>query len=428
MISGLASALLSIAVLGAPSGMVRVGPGEAKPLYVGRNEAPRTVHAFLLDCHAVTNAELLAFVKRNPSWRRDRVSPLFADASYLASWRSPEALGAGAPADAPAVHVSWFLARAYCDARGARLPTEDEWELAAAADETRFDARDDLKFTERILSWYGQPTPDVLPAVARSKPNRWGVFDLHGLILGVGGRLRQHAGGGHGGGVRRRRGDHRRQARLRGVHALRVSQLPRGPLHHREPGLPLRQESGDAMKHLALIAALFTAGVAHASPPADSIYTLKMSLVDQDGRPATLDQFRGHPVLVTMFYGSCPQACPLLITKMKLFEQSLSPEARADLRVMLVSIDPQRDTPEALKQLARAHHVDETRWRFLRTSDDSVRELAAVLGIKYHRLNDGAFWHSSVIVVLDREGRIAGKTEGLALELAPVKASLDAVR
>jgi len=182
VISGIATALFAIATLGAPSGMVRVGPGVAKPLYQARNEAPRSVAAFGLDRHAVTNGEFLSFVKRNPSWRRDRISPLFGDTGYLASWRSADALGNRAKPDAPVVHVSWFAARAYCESRGARLPTEDEWELAAAADETRFDARDDLAFTERILAWYGEPTPEVLPAVAQNKPNRWGAYDLHGLI------------------------------------------------------------------------------------------------------------------------------------------------------------------------------------------------------------------------------------------------------
>ena len=180
------------------------------------------------------------------------------------------------------------------------------------------------------------------------------------------------------------------------------------------------------MKLLAIIAALFVSSLAHASTPADSLYVMKMPLVDQDNHAATLDQFRGHPVLVTMFYGSCPQACPLLITKMKLFEQSLPPEQRADLRVILVSLDPKRDTPAVLSQLAKAHHVDETRWRFLRTNDDAVRELAATLDIKYHRLNNGELWHSSVIVALDREGRLVGRTEGLDLDLTPMHATFAA--
>ena len=175
------------------------------------------------------------------------------------------------------------------------------------------------------------------------------------------------------------------------------------------------------MTALILLAALA------AQPAPNSIYRLHIPLIDQDGHAVALDQFRGHPVLVTMFYGSCPQACPLLVSKMKLLEQRLTPAARADLRVLLVSLDPERDTPAQLKALANAHGVDEARWRFTRTDDAHVRTLAAVLGVKYHRLNNGELWHSSVIVVLDREGQIAGRAEGLELDVPQLEGAVSRV-
>ena len=66
--------------------------------------------------------------------------------------------------------------------QGARLPTWSEWEYAAAADETRKDARADRAWRERILSWYSQPTPKVLPRAGLQTPNVYGVQDLHGLV------------------------------------------------------------------------------------------------------------------------------------------------------------------------------------------------------------------------------------------------------
>ena len=47
-----------------------------------------------------------------------------------------------------------------------------------------------------------------------------------------------------------------------------------------------------------------------APPRSDSIYALSASLVDQRGRQVGLDLFRGHPVLISMFYATCPDACP----------------------------------------------------------------------------------------------------------------------
>ena len=77
--------------------------------------------------------------------------------------------------------MSWFAAKAYCDSEGARLPTWLEWEYAAAADESRRDARADPAWRRRILSWYERPTSAVLPSVGGT-PNAYGASDLHGLV------------------------------------------------------------------------------------------------------------------------------------------------------------------------------------------------------------------------------------------------------
>src|SRR6218665_2014995 len=90
------------------------------------------VAAFSLDVLPVTNAGFLAFVRAHPQWRRSRVRPLFADATYLRHWAGGVEPGPSAPADAPVVNVSWFAARAFARARGRRLPTVAEWELAAS--------------------------------------------------------------------------------------------------------------------------------------------------------------------------------------------------------------------------------------------------------------------------------------------------------
>ena len=177
----LATALLATLLTSAPAGMVRVGPGAVRPLYAAAG-ASRQVAPFWLDREPVTNARYLAFVKRSPAWRRGQVPALFADAKYLARWATPQSLGEGAPGDAPVVQVSWFAARAYCQARGARLPTESEWELAAAADASRADAEGDPAFVEKVLGWYARPTPQVLPAVGHGEANFWGARDLHELV------------------------------------------------------------------------------------------------------------------------------------------------------------------------------------------------------------------------------------------------------
>lgn len=143
-----------------------------------------------------------------------------------------------------------------------------------------------------------------------------------------------------------------------------------------------------------------------------SIYELPASFVDQDGTPAKLDVYRGHPTLVAMFYASCPLACPRLIANVKNLEASLSPADRANLRVVLVTIDPENDTPEALRGVVKRHQLDTARWKLFTGKEDDVRDCAAVLGIKY-RESDGTINHSSVITLVDDAGRIEGRYDGL---------------
>jgi formylglycine-generating enzyme required for sulfatase activity len=154
-----------------------------RSLFAPEREGAQDVAAFELDVEPVRNAEFLAFLVREPRWRRSRASPPWADDRYLAHWSGDLALGPGAPADAPVVFVSWFAAEAYCRAAGKRLPSEAEWEVAARADETRADASRDPIFRRRILDWYSRPEPGAPLRRAGGGPaNVFGVRDLHGLI------------------------------------------------------------------------------------------------------------------------------------------------------------------------------------------------------------------------------------------------------
>jgi len=165
-----------------------------------------------------------------------------------------------------------------------------------------------------------------------------------------------------------------------------------------------------------------------APPRSHSIYEVSAALVDQKGQPVNLDLFRGHPVIISMLYASCREACPLLLADIKRIEMELPQQVRPNLRVVLVSLDPERDTPEILQALARAHRVDESRWRLVSGSDETVREIAAVLGIKYRRLPDGSFNHSSVITLLDRSGVIQSRVEGIGQPHADLLRRLRASR
>jgi formylglycine-generating enzyme len=136
---------------------------------------------FRIDRTPVTNAQFARFVQQHPEWRRDRVAALFADDRYLAQWASPSDPGS-AIHNQPVVRVSWFAASAYCEARGARLPTWYEWEYVAAASATVPDARRDPVWQQTVLSWYSRSASGPLADVGLTPANYYGVQDLHGVI------------------------------------------------------------------------------------------------------------------------------------------------------------------------------------------------------------------------------------------------------
>lgn len=159
---------------------------------------------------------------------------------------------------------------------------------------------------------------------------------------------------------------------------------------------------------LLTVLLLSTAGASEL--PSDSVYQLQTPLESQAAARQQLDLYRGQPALISMFYGSCPHVCPMLIAGIQRMERGLTPEQRKRLRVLMVSLDPQRDSPQHLTEIARRYGADLARWTFARTGKGEVRKLAALLGIQYRQLPDGEFNHSTVVTLLDAEGRILAKT------------------
>ena len=99
-------------------------------------------------------------------------------------------------------------------------------------------------------------------------------------------------------------------------------------------------------------------------------------------------------------------------------------EDRDRVRFLLVSFDSERDTPAVLREFAQKNELDLSRWTLLTGSEPDVRELAAVLGVKYKRSQQIGFSHSNLITVLDTEGRVIHRQSGLGLSPS---ATLDVV-
>jgi protein SCO1 len=146
--------------------------------------------------------------------------------------------------------------------------------------------------------------------------------------------------------------------------------------------------------------------------PAASLYQLEVGFTDDTNRPVKLVELRGRPVAITMFFSSCTYACPLIIQDLTRLREKLPADIRDRALIVLVSFDTARDTPAMLHTFREARKLD-AQWMLLRGDDDSVRELAALLGVKFKREADGQFAHSNLVTILSPDGEIVHQRTGL---------------
>lgn len=166
-----------------------------------------------------------------------------------------------------------------------------------------------------------------------------------------------------------------------------------------------------AMAACTVVSVAVAAPPAKATLPQDSIYQLPLQLTDQDGKTRDWRTLRGKPRLVSMFYTSCAYICPLIVDSGKAVEHSLTPAQRERLGIVLVSMDPTRDDPAALRKVIDERKLDTARWTLAAPPTSAVRSVAGVLGIKYRALADGEFNHTSALVLVDADGRMLTRTE-----------------
>lgn len=183
---------------------------------------------------------------------------------------------------------------------------------------------------------------------------------------------------------------------------------------------------------LALVCALSallvfgTAQAADAALPSDSIYHVRAHLTDSRGQPRMLSDARGHVHLASMFYATCPYVCPMIVEQLRAIERQLDAGQRDRLRVLLVTLEAEKDTPDVLARVVEKRGIDGERWTLAQPRPDELRELSAVLGVQYRKLPDGNFNHSSVITLFDADGRVLARTSKLGGE--PDAEFVDAVK
>ncbi len=130
------------------------------------------------------------------------------------------------------------------------------------------------------------------------------------------------------------------------------------------------------------------------------------TLTDQTGARVKLSQFRGEPVAVTFVYTRCPiaTACPLTVARFSKIDAGLKKEKFGAL--LCVTVDPENDTPAALKDYAARVGADPARWKFLTGDPRDVARVAERFGVLYYP-DKGQIVHSQAVAIVDPDGKLA---------------------
>lgn len=141
---------------------------------------------------------------------------------------------------------------------------------------------------------------------------------------------------------------------------------------------------------------------------APSLFEAPWAWKEEQGVAVRFEQWRGAPIVVTMFFTACTATCPLTIERLRRATQAFEREGRAATSV-LVTLDPTHDTPEQLSRFKRARQLP-ARWHLPRGDDPQTRGRADLLQV--HVLDEEHAFHDARIVVFDREGKLAGQLCG----------------
>ena len=131
-----------------------------------------------------------------------------------------------------------------------------------------------------------------------------------------------------------------------------------------------------------------------------------LGLVDQDGAP--VDAFPGKVVLVTAVYARCGDTCPMVLAQTRSAIESVPAALRDDLRVVAITLDPARDTPDTLAGWATGQGVASPLWHLTSGPPAGVERMLDRLGFARTRDPDsGVIDHANLFLVVDRGGRLA---------------------
>ena len=156
-----------------------------------------------------------------------------------------------------------------------------------------------------------------------------------------------------------------------------------------------------------------------AESPGESIYLAEGKWDNQHGDSLRLGDLKGKIPVVSMVFTKCTFACPRIVGDMQAIEKQVPAGKKDKVVFVLISFDSERDHTSELAQFTRQMKLGNN-WQVLHGDAESVRELSMLLDVKYKKQENGDFTHSSSIALLDTEGAIASRVEGLGADPGPI--------
>ena len=147
----------------------------------------------------------------------------------------------------------------------------------------------------------------------------------------------------------------------------------------------------------------------------ESIFNLTSKWNTEEGKTIQLKELKGKTLVMVMIYTTCKAACPRLSADMRNIKDKIPKELNEDVQYVLVSIDPETDTPKRLKEFAIENYMDGNEWTLLQGTESGVREFANVLSVKYKEISPLDFSHSNIISVFNPQGELVHQQEGLGV-------------
>ena len=126
----------------------------------------------------------------------------------------------------------------------------------------------------------------------------------------------------------------------------------------------------------------------------------EFALTSQDGAPVTLADFRGKVVAVTFIFTMCTATCPVLTPMMSFVQDQLGRDFGAKIAFVSITVDPERDTPEVLKEYAQAFGANLAGWSFLTGAPAAIRDVTRRYGV--YRVEDRERRRGAHVSHLDR--------------------------